>query len=184
VTAVAARRPGLAQSQPVTRRAIINLPSQPTGRLATAACAGLPPDMFFPEGVNDGTAAKAVCAGCPVRAQCLAGAQARHEEFGIWGGVNFAGDPKRKPGRSPHTGTLPRGVQAMKTAERLGQLRAEHRTLRAIARTAGLSSETARFYLDLLDLDPGSQERVRTGEISPSAAVATVREGRTSRRRS
>lgn len=36
-----------------------------------AACAGLPTDMFFP-GLGENTlAAKAVCAGCPVRAECL-----------------------------------------------------------------------------------------------------------------
>ncbi|MHB1762637.1 MAG: WhiB family transcriptional regulator [Acidimicrobiales bacterium] len=53
-------------------------------------CRGLDPDMFFPEaGVLSATiaAAKAVCAECPVRSECLAWAL-RHEKFGIWGGTS------------------------------------------------------------------------------------------------
>jgi WhiB family redox-sensing transcriptional regulator len=32
--------------------------------------------------------AKAVCAACPVREQCLAHAVAYDERYGIWGGLN------------------------------------------------------------------------------------------------
>lgn len=31
----------------------------------------------------------AVCGGCPARVTCLAGARARGEQFGIWGGESF-----------------------------------------------------------------------------------------------
>ena len=32
--------------------------------------------------------AKRLCANCPVRADCLEAALARHETYGIWGGLN------------------------------------------------------------------------------------------------
>jgi WhiB family redox-sensing transcriptional regulator len=58
------------------------------------ACRALPPEMFFhPEGErgprrrNRETAAKAVCATCPVIAQCRAHALAIREPYGIWGGL-------------------------------------------------------------------------------------------------
>jgi Transcription factor WhiB len=165
----------------VPGRALIRTAKTPAPRLPDAACAGQSTD-FFPDTDAGVAAAKAVCATCPVRTRttCLEGAQARGERFGVWGGVDFE-DGNRKPARSPQTGKLPRGVQALKTAAQLGELRGQHRTLRAVAEAAGLSSETARFYLTLLDLDPDSQERVRSGEITPSDAVAAVRAGRRSR---
>ena len=52
-----------------------------------------------------------------------------------------------------------------------------------VAQAAGLSAETARFYLTLLDLDPGSQDRVRSGELTASSAVAAVRRARRARAR-
>ena len=50
------------------------------------ACADLPTAMFYPATGEHGRAAKAVCAGCPVAADCLESAMANSEEFGIWGG--------------------------------------------------------------------------------------------------
>jgi WhiB family redox-sensing transcriptional regulator len=32
--------------------------------------------------------AKRICAGCAVREECLEAAVARHESYGIWGGLN------------------------------------------------------------------------------------------------
>jgi WhiB family redox-sensing transcriptional regulator len=62
-------------------------PSEQSGdwRLA-AACRGLDPKLFFPERGEDTSAAKAVCAGCPVRGACLAENLAEHN--GIWGGTS------------------------------------------------------------------------------------------------
>ena len=59
------------------------------GDLRGAACTTADPDLFFPE---DGDTfserrAKMLCAGCPVQAACLAGALARGEEYGIFGGL-------------------------------------------------------------------------------------------------
>jgi WhiB family redox-sensing transcriptional regulator len=58
------------------------------------ACRALPPEMFFhPEGErgprrrNREAAAKAICATCPVIAECRAHALAIREPYGIWGGL-------------------------------------------------------------------------------------------------
>jgi len=53
-----------------------------------AACRGLGPALFFPELGHDRDVpkmAKAICADCPVRSECLE--YGIHERFGIWGGL-------------------------------------------------------------------------------------------------
>jgi WhiB family redox-sensing transcriptional regulator len=53
-----------------------------------AACRGVDPDLFFPvrfEASVD-VQAKAVCAGCPVQAECLDYALDHGIKHGIWGG--------------------------------------------------------------------------------------------------
>lgn len=184
---VTARRPQLAAEGRrgpggMPGRALIRTSNAGAPRLADPACAGQPTEMFFPDSDAGSDAARAVCATCPVRtrAACLEAAEARGERFGVWGGVDFE-TRTRKRARSPQTGQLPRGVQALKTADHLGELRAGHRTLRALAAASHFSPETARFYLDLLDLDPNSRELVRAGEVTPSDAVAAVRRGRRER---
>jgi transcription factor WhiB/Homeodomain-like domain-containing protein len=67
-----------------------------TGRLwrERAACAEVDPELWFPDRGQGyraaGAAAKRICAGCPVRAQCLAFALAAGPEFGIWAGYDPA----------------------------------------------------------------------------------------------
>jgi WhiB family redox-sensing transcriptional regulator len=46
------------------------------------------PDLFFPERGQSCTEAKAICAGCPVRTECLDFAIVSCEQFGIWGGTS------------------------------------------------------------------------------------------------
>jgi len=60
---------------------------------ARAACSDVDPDLFFPIGVTGPAipqiaAAKAVCARCEVRAQCLEFAISTNQEYGIWGGAS------------------------------------------------------------------------------------------------
>lgn len=58
-----------------------------------AACRQVPTAVFYPEttgGVADYGAARAICAGCEVSAQCLAEA----DDFGLWGGQ----DPRERSG--------------------------------------------------------------------------------------
>ena len=62
---------------------------QPDSWYDLAACKGANPDMFFPDRGDNETviAAKAVCARCPVRAECLNHALEHNELRGIWGGT-------------------------------------------------------------------------------------------------
>ena len=56
--------------------------------LSAGNCAGIDPQMFFPES-GDGTAsraARAVCDGCPCLDPCLEWAIV-NESYGIWGGT-------------------------------------------------------------------------------------------------
>jgi WhiB family transcriptional regulator, redox-sensing transcriptional regulator len=58
-----------------------------------AACADYDPDLFFPIGTSgpalrQAERAKAVCAGCPVRAECLDWAQTTGQTYGVWGGLD------------------------------------------------------------------------------------------------
>jgi len=62
----------------------------PPAWMAAAVCAGVDPEVFFPEDADSTREAKAVCARCPVRAACVAYALATGERFGIWGGLNEA----------------------------------------------------------------------------------------------
>lgn len=54
-----------------------------------AACRGLDNDLFFPEqgGQPKATAAKRVCAVCPVTQDCLDYALETGSRWGIWGGM-------------------------------------------------------------------------------------------------
>ena len=51
-----------------------------------AACKGDTPDALFVRGAEQNKA-KAVCAGCPVRTECLAEALDNQIEWGVWGGM-------------------------------------------------------------------------------------------------
>lgn len=44
------------------------------------------PDLWFSESPADLERAKQYCRGCPIRPACLAGALARREPWGVWGG--------------------------------------------------------------------------------------------------
>ncbi len=62
---------------------------------ALAACAGEMSAMFYPPISSEPrrakrsreSRAKAVCASCPVREQCLQHAVENDERYGIWGGL-------------------------------------------------------------------------------------------------
>ena len=62
-------------------------------------------ELFFSEQIDDILRAKAFCQECAVREQCLSGALARREPWGVWGGELFANGKvlahKRRRGRPP-----------------------------------------------------------------------------------
>lgn len=53
-------------------------------------CVGVEdPEIFFPpHGEGKADAAKAICADCPVKRQCLKYALKAPEEYGVWGGLD------------------------------------------------------------------------------------------------
>ncbi len=61
--------------------------SDPTWR-ARAACRGTDPNLFFPERGESTREAKAVCATCRVRGDCLDYALDTLEHHGIYGGMS------------------------------------------------------------------------------------------------
>jgi len=66
----------------------------------SAACRFLETDLFFPIGktglaVAEIQQAKAVCASCPVRQQCLTFALDTHQGYCIWGGHHEDAAPQR-----------------------------------------------------------------------------------------
>ncbi len=57
-----------------------------------AACRDMDTDLFFPNGetgdaLEQAEAAKAVCARCPVREECLEFALVTNQQYGIFGGL-------------------------------------------------------------------------------------------------
>ena len=58
-----------------------------------AACRSADPELFFPVSAAGPslaviTEAKAVCAACDVRRECLAFALATRQPYGVWGGTS------------------------------------------------------------------------------------------------
>jgi WhiB family redox-sensing transcriptional regulator len=67
-------------------------------------CHTVDPDLWFAESPADVETAKALCAPCPLRAACLAGALERREPWGVWGGeLVLAGVvvPRKRPRGRP-----------------------------------------------------------------------------------
>lgn len=67
-------------------------------------CHTVDPDLWFAESPTDVETAKALCAPCPLREACLAGALERREPWGVWGGeLVLAGVvvPRKRPRGRP-----------------------------------------------------------------------------------
>lgn len=61
----------------------------PTLSDAVLPCQRRDPELWFSEFREDVAKAKKLCGRCPAAAKCLAGATARREPLGVWGGVRF-----------------------------------------------------------------------------------------------
>ena len=60
---------------------------KPPEWMADGLCAQVDPELWFPEKGGSTRQAKAVCARCTVRPECLTYALANDDRFGVWGGV-------------------------------------------------------------------------------------------------
>ena len=56
--------------------------------MVDAACREHPEVNFHPDGFDGFLKAKAICAGCLVRPECLSYAIEHGEGYGVWGGTN------------------------------------------------------------------------------------------------
>jgi WhiB family redox-sensing transcriptional regulator len=59
----------------------------PTDFFEDAACRDADTSVFFPASEADAGEAKAICAACPVREECLEYAIATRPPEGVWGGL-------------------------------------------------------------------------------------------------
>lgn len=55
-------------------------------QLTQIPCRTADPDLWFAEQPTRLNAARALCASCPIKRACLAGALERAEPWGVWGG--------------------------------------------------------------------------------------------------
>lgn len=62
------------------------MPSRNLDWKADAACRDLDISIFFPDSESASGPALEVCAGCPVREQCLDFALRTRQNDGVWGG--------------------------------------------------------------------------------------------------
>jgi WhiB family redox-sensing transcriptional regulator len=65
----------------------IALDAAQEGWRARAACRDADINIFFPTTDEEAGPAKAICATCPVRVECLEFALATRQEDGVWGGL-------------------------------------------------------------------------------------------------
>ena len=67
--------------------------ADPASWESRAACLHRDPDLFFPialsgPALREIAQAKAICARCPVRSECLQFALTTHQVHGVWGGTS------------------------------------------------------------------------------------------------
>lgn len=74
--------------------------------LPLAACKGQT-KTFFTDTAVAIARAKATCAGCPVKAQCLDYALSTRQDFGVWGGLSDVERVGRQRAVHPITGPAP-----------------------------------------------------------------------------
>ena len=89
----------------------------------SAACRGMDPELFFADRGSNNREAKAVCAGCEVRAECLEYAVANAERFGVWGGLSEKERRRLRRGRRNAAGIAVSGptiVRPERTRETCG----------------------------------------------------------------
>ena len=71
---------------PMQLSALIDSQTAALSAGASIPCREHDAELWFAERPADVELAKAMCGACPARAACLAGALARQEPWGVWGG--------------------------------------------------------------------------------------------------
>ena len=72
--------------------------------LTALPCHTVDADLWFAESPADVETAKALCAPCPLKTACLAGALERREPWGVWGGqlvLSGVVVPRKRPRGRP-----------------------------------------------------------------------------------
>ena len=110
--------------------------------MAALPCHRVDPELYFAETPADVEIAKANCAPCPVRAECLAGAQDRREPWGVWGGELFDGGAVMGLGAVLARGTA--ASQIRPTAQSSSSALAISMSRRSMASAASHSAAIAR----------------------------------------
>ncbi|MBC3190273.1 WhiB family transcriptional regulator [Pseudonocardia sp. C8] len=86
-------------------------PARRSGPPSALPCRNGDADLWFAESPAELEEAKALCATCPVRDACLAGALDRGEPWGVWGGEIFERGrviPRKRPRGRPRKADLER----------------------------------------------------------------------------
>jgi WhiB family transcriptional regulator, redox-sensing transcriptional regulator len=82
------RRPGLPPISGLPQRRP-RIPASPAPVRLPLPCRVEDPELWFAESPDQLELAKSLCADCPMRVACLAGALERAEPWGVWGGEIF-----------------------------------------------------------------------------------------------
>ncbi len=102
---------------------------------------------FFPQRGEDARPAKAVCAACPVRTDCLDQALSTGEKHGIWGGLSER-ERRRIRGQRHREGQPASTIAGRR--RRVVELRADGLSHREIAEQLAVSSSTVALDLRAL----------------------------------
>jgi len=105
---------------------------------AELPCRKFDPDLWFADAPTELEMARSLCAECPLRVECLAGALEREEPWGVWGGEIFERGTvvaRKRPRGRPRKDDLAR--EATLAAE------TEARVAAAVSHVAGHASDVA-----------------------------------------
>ena len=94
----------MAQLDPRVEFSADRLRAVPSGSRSDLPCRTFDADLWFAESPAELELAKSLCAECPLRVECLAGAIERGEPWGVWGGEIFergAVVPRKRPRGRP-----------------------------------------------------------------------------------
>lgn len=106
----------------------------------SAVCAGVDPELFFPEIGQPARAARRICASCPVQTECLETALRLGDVYGIWGNTSRG---ERRVRRMPSQTRRDRDDNVA-SAQRLRTL---GRGIPQIAQQLGVSTRTVHRLL-------------------------------------